>query len=209
VGRTLLALVGAVLLLEVLGRLRSRFLHYPAPHTTARFLDSLLRRALQPPAEVIAAAGIHPGMTVLELGPGPGTYTIEAARAALPGGRVIAVDIQAEMVEFLRRKAERFGVANIETHVADAYHLPVADESVDLVYMVTVLAEIPDRQRALAEVRRVLKPGGALAVSEFLPDPDYPLRITVRRWAEAAGFVSEGEQGNWLWYVLTFRKRDA
>ena len=137
---------------------------------------------------------------------GPGTYTIGAARNAMPDGRVIAVDVQAAMLEQLRQKAARLGVGNIETQEADAYHLLVADESVDLAFMVTVLAEIPDRQRALAELKRVLKPGGVLAVSELVLDPDYPRQSTVIRWCEAAGFRLEAKHSRVLWYALSFRK---
>lgn len=65
-----------------------------------------------------------------------------------------------------------------------AYHLPLPDAGVDLAFMVTVLAEIPDRQRALAELKRVLKPEGLLSITEALFDPDYPHRSTVTRWCE-------------------------
>jgi len=59
-----------------------------------------------------------------------------------------------------------------------AYDLPFVEGSLDLVCMVNVLPEIPDRGKALREVRRVLTPGGILAITEFLPDPDYPLPST-------------------------------
>lgn len=183
-----------------------RFLRFPTPAFVGALLDSPFRRALQPPEEVLAPLGIAPGMTVLELGPGPGTYTIEAARQASPGGRVIAADAQAGMLARLSHKVRRLGITNVELRLADAYHLPLPDQSVDVAFMVTVLAEVPDRERALAEVRRVLRPGGLLGVSEFLPDPDYPRRATVRRWATAVGFQPEREAGGCLWYVLTFRK---
>jgi len=57
------------------------------------------------------------------------------------------------------------------------HKLPFDDNSFDVVYTVTVLQELPDKNRALKEMKRVLKPGGILAVTEFLPDPDYPLKI--------------------------------
>jgi hypothetical protein len=78
------------------------------------------------------------------------------------------------------------GLANVETHVSDAYHLPLDDESVDRAFLVTVLPEIPNRQRALAELRRVLrspkpaegKLGGVLSITEEFLDPDYPPTAT-------------------------------
>jgi ubiquinone/menaquinone biosynthesis C-methylase UbiE len=71
--------------------------------------------------------------------------------------------------------------------------------------MVTVLAEIPDRQRALREVARVLKPDGLLGVAEFFVDPDYPRRSTVIRWCEAAGFLPAANFGPWWNYMTLFR----
>ncbi|MHB0877093.1 MAG: class I SAM-dependent methyltransferase [Anaerolineae bacterium] len=124
-GRAMLALLGFIAAWLTLGKRVKRYARIPAPAFTGVLLDSPLRRALQPPEAVLAAAGIAPGMTVLEVGPGPGTYTTEAARRALPGGRVIAVDVQAGMLAQLQRKADRLGLTNIEPRLADAYHLPV------------------------------------------------------------------------------------
>jgi ubiquinone/menaquinone biosynthesis C-methylase UbiE len=70
--------------------------------------------------------------------------------------------------------------------------------------MVTVLAEIPDRARALAELRRVLKPGGTLSVSELLLDPDCPRRQTEIRWCEAAGFRLTSAYGGLLEHTASF-----
>lgn len=205
-GRAVLIAVGWFVLVQIAARLVRRYWHFPSPPIISMLLDSPVRRALQSPAEVVAALGIRPGMTVLELGPGPGTFTIEAARRAEPGGKVVAVDIEPKMLAILSNKAQRFGVENIETHQADAYHIPLPDNAVDLAFMVTVLAEIPDRQRALAEIHRVLKPGGRLAIGEAIFDPDYPRRSTVIRWCERAGFRLEASYGSLLWYVLSFTK---
>ena len=72
--------------------------------------------------------------------------------------------------------------------------------------MVTVLQEVPDRSRALREMMRVLKPGGILAVTEFLPDPDYPLRSTTVKICQREGFVLDDNLGN-LWnYTVRFKK---
>ncbi len=69
-----------------------------------------------------------------------------------------------------------------------------------------VLAEIPDRNKALLEIKRVLKDNGLLAIGEFLPDPDYPFRKTVIHWCKDAGFELVSEYGGVLHYVLTFKK---
>ena len=148
-------------------------------------------------------------MTVMELGCGSGAFTTFIARAVGDSGKVYAVDIQSAMIRQLERKlvkAENQDIKNVEIRQASAYELPFTDGSIDLACLVTVLPEIPDRGRALREIKRVLKPGGILAVTEFLPDPDYPLRTTTIRMCEREGFVLDDSLGN-LWnYTVRFRK---
>jgi ubiquinone/menaquinone biosynthesis C-methylase UbiE len=204
-GRLVMAFLLWLLFFNTVVRLVRRYWHFPAPPFIAIFLNSPLRRALQPPSEVVDAAGLGPGMVVLELGPGPGTFTLEAARRVGHTGRVVAVDVEAAMVARLAAAVARAGLSNVEVQVADAYQLPAPDASVDVALLVTVLAEIPDRQRALAELKRVLKPEGSLAISEFVIDPDYPRASTVTRWCQQAGFRLEESHRRTLWYLLTFR----
>jgi ubiquinone/menaquinone biosynthesis C-methylase UbiE len=124
-----------------------------------------------------------------------------------PEGRLVAVDIQPEMIAQVEKRVREAGLANVETHVSDAYHLPLEDESLHRAFLVTVLPEIPDRQRALAELRRVLKPDGVLSITEEFLDPDYPLARTTIRWAEKVGFQLAERHGNWWVYTLNFRKQ--
>jgi ubiquinone/menaquinone biosynthesis C-methylase UbiE len=72
--------------------------------------------------------------------------------------------------------------------------------------MITVLQEIPDPKRAPAEAKRVLKFGGKLAVTEFLPDPDYPLKSPTVRMGQEAGFALDAVLGNVWTYTVRFRK---
>jgi len=184
----------------------------PTPAFFGPFLGSALRRRGQPPAQLIERSGIKPGMTVLDLGCGSGAFTPSVARAVGEQGKVYAVDIQPKMLQQLERKLakpENQDIRNIELKQASAYDLPFEKSSMDLVYMVTVLQEIPDRSRALREIKRVLKPGGILAVTELLPDPDYPLRSTTIKICQREGFVLEENLGN-LWnYTVRFRKPQA
>jgi ubiquinone/menaquinone biosynthesis C-methylase UbiE len=172
-------------------------------------LDSDIRRWRQPPDKLIERSGIKQGMTVLDLGCGSGAFTTFVAKAVGEQGKVYAVDIQPKMLQQLERKLakpENQDIRNIELKETSAYELPFEDETLDLVYMVTVLQEIPDRGRALREIKRVLKPSGILAVSELLPDPDYPLRSTTVKMCQLEGFVLEEDLGN-LWnYTVRFRK---
>ena len=177
----------------------------PCPFALAWLVDNPLRRWYM--GSVLDRVGIRPGERVLELGPGPGAFSVEAARRADPGGTLVAVDIQPQMIAAVQRKAWQEGVTNVETHAASAYDLPLEDESVDRAFLVTVLPEIPDRRRALLELHRALRPGGVLSVTEEFLDPDYSLARTTICWAREAGFELVERHGNWFVYTLNFQKR--
>jgi len=210
--KVILIVLGAFLLFQVLIRIIRKFYHFPAPAFIGRFLDSNHRRRLQPPDKLIKRSGIRQGMVVMDLGCGSGAFTPFVARAVGEQGKVYAVDIQPAMLKQLERKLarpENQDIKNIELKKASAYELPFGDGAIDLVYMVTVLQEIPDRSRALREISRVLKPGGILAVTEFLPDPDYPWRSTVIKICQREGFILDANLGN-LWnYTVRFRKTSS
>jgi ubiquinone/menaquinone biosynthesis C-methylase UbiE len=194
---------------QVLFRIIRRLFHFPAPAFIGIFLDSDLRRTIQPAEDFIRTAGIQPGMRVLEIGCGSGAYTTFAARALGPEGRMEALDIQPAMLAQLENKLakpEYQDINNITLHQASAYELPFEDEELDLVYLITVLPEIPDQARALAEIYRILKPGGVLAVAELIIDPDYPLQATTTHRCQKAGFALEEIQGNFWSYTARFTK---
>jgi ubiquinone/menaquinone biosynthesis C-methylase UbiE len=175
----------------------------PCPASIGWLVDNPLRRRYMRP--ILDRVGIRPGDTVLEVGPGPGMFSLEAARRAGPAGRLVAVDIQPEMIARLEAKVRAAGVENIETHVASAYELPLPDASVDRAFLVTVLPEIPDQVRALREIHRVLTPGGTLSLTEEFYDPDYPRRATTIAWARAAGFEVQEQLGNFWVYTVNLR----
>ncbi|MBL7209642.1 MAG: class I SAM-dependent methyltransferase [Dehalococcoidia bacterium] len=205
----LIAILGLLLLHQVVMRIVRKLVHFPAPAFIGRGLDSDFRRRLQPPDKVIQRSGIRKGMRVLEVGCGSGAYTTFVARAVGEEGKVYALDIQPEMLEQLEHKLakpENEDIKNIELVNSSAYDLPFDDGSLDLVYMVTVLQEIPDRSKALQQVRRVLKPRGILAVTEFLPDPDYPWKSTTIKMGKEAGLVLDEASGSFWQYTVRFRK---
>jgi ubiquinone/menaquinone biosynthesis C-methylase UbiE len=199
-------LIGWLIFLAVIIRIIRRFIHFPIPAFVARFIDNPIRRRLQPPTQVVDWIGIQKGMCVLEIGPGPGTFTIEAAKRAGEGGRVFAVDIQPAVISELTHRIRKDQVTNVIAEVASAYDLPFSDNTFDRVFMVAVLAEIPDKRKALRELKRVLKDDGRLAVGEILLDPDYPRRTTVIRWCTDSGLELTSEYGGILHYLLTFHK---
>lgn len=167
-------------------------------------MDNPMRRNYMRP--VLDRVGLRPGETVLELGPGPGAFTLDAARRVGPQGQLIAVDIQPEMIAQVQARVRQAGLNNVQTHVASVYELPLEDASVDRAFLVTVLAEIPDPVRGLRELHRALKPGGVFSTTEEFLDPDYPRRQTSIAWARAAGFELSERHGNWWVYTLNFCK---
>lgn len=207
--RIILYILGIFLVYQILFRIVRKLIHFPAPAFIGRFLDSDYRRKLQSPEGVIQGSGIRVGQRVLEIGCGSGGFTTFVARAVGPTGHVDALDIQPAMLDQLEKKLalpENQDIQNMTLHQASAYELPFDDETIDLVYLITVLPEIPDQPRALEEIKRVLKPGGILAVSELLMDPDYPLIKTTARRGEEAGFQVEGFYGNFWTYTVRFSK---
>lgn len=207
--KVLSIILGLFALWQVLIRVFRKLFHFPAPAFIGSFLDSNYRRKLQPPEKIIQRSGIRKGMRVLEVGCGSGAYTTFVARVVGGGGKVYALDIQPEMLQQLQSKLakpENEDIKNIELVNSSAYELPFDDDSLDLVYMVTVLQEIPDRSKALQQVRRVLKPGGILAVTEWLPDPDYPWKSTTIKIGREAGLVLDEAPGNFWHYTVRFRK---
>jgi len=207
--KVILIVLGAFFLGQALVRIFRKLYRVPAPAFIGRLLDSDIRRWQQPPAEIIERSGIKKGMTVVDLGCGSGAFTPFVARVVGEQGKVYAVDIQPAMLRQLKRKlarTENQDIRNIELKQAGAYDLPFENESIDLVYMITVLPEIPDRGRALREIKRILRPGGILAVTELLPDPDYPLRTTTVKICQREGFIMDANLGN-LWnYTVRFKK---
>jgi ubiquinone/menaquinone biosynthesis C-methylase UbiE len=174
------------------------------PYSWRWMLDNLPRRVVHPLRSTVDGFHIDKGQTVLELGPGCGYFSVEVARRVGPEGRVVCVDIQPEMIEALRRRLLRKGVANALPVVGDALGLPLADRSVDCAFLVTVLGEVPDRAKALVELRRVLRAGGILSITETLPDPDYQFPDVVCDLCRASGFQLLEHHRRFLGFTMKF-----
>jgi ubiquinone/menaquinone biosynthesis C-methylase UbiE len=203
----LLSLPLIIVAWHTLVRIIRHFHKFPMPEFLANLIDNPMRRKIQPPAEMPARHGIAPGMTVLEVGPGNGRYSLEAARCAGSQGRLVTIDIEPKMIERVQQRAQAEGITNLEAKVANVYDLPFEDGTFDAAYMITVIGEIPDPGQALREIYRVLSPAGTLAFSELIFDPDYPLQRTLVRQAAAAGFRLKHKTGNFFAYTLVFEKQ--
>jgi ubiquinone/menaquinone biosynthesis C-methylase UbiE len=169
--------------------------------------DALLnpaRRLMQSPKSMVQTFGIAEGQRVLELGPGPGFFTKEAARVVGPTGAVICIDLQRGMVDALHRHLPEESKASVRAVVGSAMQLPLASASIDNAFMVAVLGEVPDPVATLTELNRVLRAGGALSIGEMLTDPDYIRQPVLRRRAWDAGLRYTGKTRQPFGYVMHF-----
>ena len=201
-----LGLPALAITLHTIVRIVRHFYKFPMPQFLANIIDNPLRRKIQPPNETSARHGIEPGMTVLEVGPGNGIYTVATARRIGNKGKVITIDIEPKMIERVKHRFQKKGIKNIEALVADVYELPFEASFSDVIYMIAVIGEIPAPEKAMKEFYRVLSPSGTLVFSELLLDPDYPLAKTLIRKANAAGYQLKKKVGNFFYYTLVFKK---
>jgi ubiquinone/menaquinone biosynthesis C-methylase UbiE len=127
--------------------------------------DNPLRRLIQDPDRILAGL-VQPGETALDLGCGMGYFSIPLARLVGPGGKVICVDLQEQMLAGVHGRAERAGVADrVRLHRVGTDGLGV-DETADFALAFWMLHEVPDQAAFLAEVIAGLKPRGRLLVVE-------------------------------------------
>ena len=180
---------------------------YPA--SAAAQLLHPMRARLQPVLGTLQRFHLQEGDTVLEIGPGPGYFSIEASRLAGPTGRVVCLDLQPGMAAVLRGRLRAANAGTAQPVVGDATRLPLASGSVDKAFLIAVLGEVPDRPAAIAELRRVLKPGGVLGFGETLTDPDYMFQDGLVDLCRAFGFEPLERKGSLLGYVMTFRAPGA
>ena len=111
------------------------------------------------------ASKLTPGMSVLDIGCGPGSITVGLAAVVSPG-EVTGIDIEPSQIALGQSRAESLGLKNCRFQTGSVYDLPIADHSVDAVFGHTILMQFRDLAPVLAEVRRVLKPGGLIGFRE-------------------------------------------
>jgi ubiquinone/menaquinone biosynthesis C-methylase UbiE len=178
----------------------------PCPTLLAGFLENPVVDKLAGTQLTLDYMGLRPGQRVLEIGPGPGRLLIPAAQRVAPNGEVFGLDIQPGMLARLKTNAARAGVTNLTAMLGDATQAVFSPESFDVIYLSTVLGEIPDREAALRQCYAALKPGGTLSITEMMPDPHYQTQEMVQQLAEGAGFRPQAAYGPWYRFTANFIK---
>lgn len=204
-GELLWAAVWAVFALgaDVAGRVWSRRSPVPMPYFMRWVL--LLPRGPHSPKKLERVLQPRSGERILEIGPGVGVHALPVASLLLPNGVLDVLDVQQDMLDNLARRAARSGLTNIVPRQGDAQKLPYPDRTFDAAYLIGVLGEIPDPVVALSELKRVLKPGGRLVISEILIDPDFISLPALQDKARGAGFVVERSAGPGFAYSAVLR----
>jgi len=175
------------------------------PHQLSWVLDLPGRSLLMSARTVADRLPVAPDAQVLEVGPGSGYYSVEVAKR-VPDGGLTLVDIQPEMLDKASRRLRAAGISRFQTALADGKGLPFGAEAFDAIFLVTVLGEIAEQEKFLAEAMRVLRADGVLSITEHHPDPDFEPEPVVRRRLERAGFVAPQSSG-WRWgYTLNAKK---
>lgn len=120
-----------------------------------------------PPVKTLKELGLKKGMALLDIGCGPGFFTLPACRIAGPRGAVLACDISPIMLRETRQKAREAGYENLKIRRNRDPDIPFPDDAADIALLAFVIHETQSIQGLLAETRRVLKPGGRIVLMEW------------------------------------------
>ena len=150
---------------------------------------------LQPPAKVLDAIGVRPGMTVAEIGAGQGRYAVQLAVRVGPNGKVYAEDIDAEALEHLRQRCRRWSLKNVEAVLGDVTDPKLPDDQLDLIWVVSSYHHFDDPVALLLRARGALKVNGRLAIGEWCTIDEVGRHGTtsenIVKQMAAAGYVLE------------------
>ena len=168
------------------------------------------------PQEMLDQLGLKEGMVVCDIGCGDGYHTLQIAPKVGPTGRVVAVDIQPEMLQELSRRMVERKFENIDTILGELWDPKLDEGSVDLVLMVDVYHEFSHPVQMLAAIRKALKPNGLIALVEFrAEDPTVLIRpehkmpkVQILKEYKANGFKLAREYEKLPWQHLMFMQAD-
>ena len=204
---SLIGLIGLIALVTVTWRLASRRRSLPCPVWLSWLveLDNPFAKTNRAEA-IIRHLDLLPGMSVLDVGCGPGRLTIPIAALVGNEGEVVAMDIQAGMLGRVQEKMRKADLNNIRLLLAGVGDGKLECDKFDRALLVTVLGEIPNQTAAVKEIYNALKPGGILSVTELIFDPHFQTQKSVERLATSIGFRVKTLYGNRLAYTMILEK---
>ena len=141
------------------------------------------------PYKLLRAAGLKPGQKVLEVGCGPGFFTIPAAKIVGGEGFVYAVDVHPLAIERVKEKIEREGIKNVGHILANASDSGLPDRSIDLAFLFGLQYIAGGLENVISEIHRILKPGGVLSFEKTRGSKDKLIAEV-----ERGGFIYSGRQ---------------
>jgi len=158
--------------------------------------DNKLMAIIRNPYKLLKAAGLKPGLKVLEIGCGPGVFTIPAAEIVGTDGFIYALDIHPLAIKRVKEKIAESGTGNIKPVIANAADTGLLDKEIDIVFIFGLPSAAGGLTNILHEIHRVLKPGGILAFEKFLRSEK---KLITKM--ENGGFVFESRKGRILRFV--------
>lgn len=203
-------IICSVAVLSITWRCLSRWLTLPCPAWLAWLveLDNPFSR-MHKAATIIEHLGLSQGMVVLDVGCGPGRLTIPVARVVGVYGKVVAMDIQKDMLNIVQKKSQEARLQNIILLPGKIGEGHLDHDAYDRVLLIAVLGEIVDQRAAFKEIFFALKPGGILSVTETIFDPHYQRYGSVLKLAQSIGFIKQKTFSDCFSFTLNLQKPSA
>ena len=183
-------------------------------HPGIGWLERTEREKEEAPSKAIAALKLAPNAVIADLGAGSGYYTFRLA-PLVPQGRVVAIDIQPEMLAYMKEELRARGLKNVEPHLGSVTELKLPDASLDAVLMVDAYHEFDHPAEMLISIKAALKKGGRISLVEFrAEDPKVPIKLLhkmseaqARKEFTAAGFRFLENRPDLPWqHLMVFEK---
>lgn len=205
-------ITSAVLLISVFWRILCFKYNLPWPAFLAFWLENPYMKIFANPNALVKHLEIAEDAHALEIGSGAGRILHRLALSKNGNGTHIGIELQKKMIFLARKNLSRLPKniarsiihANIDVTKIQPGHSELSKNKFDLILLVTVLGEIPDKVKVLKIAKRLLKERGVIVIQEVIPDPCYVSSVTIHKYAKAAGLRHVKTQKNRLNYISTF-----